>query len=76
MVAMNDHLPEIILKYGNKHTIDTFKERTAYVPTENSDDDASEEETSAPFQSALAASKVNNLKDGTSSSNSTKNGGT
>ncbi len=37
MRAINSHLPLIITRYANTHTVETFKERTAFVNDSGSD---------------------------------------
>ena len=37
-LLMNLNLDLMILKYGNRHTLDNFKGRTPYIDSQNSDD--------------------------------------
>ena len=37
-MVVNNNLDLMILKYGNRHTIENFKGRTPYIDSQNSDD--------------------------------------
>lgn len=45
LLLINRHLNVIITKYGNSHTIKTFKGRTAYVDQSNSDSGSNKDNT-------------------------------
>ena len=53
MKIMNENLVIIVLKYGNAHTVETFKERTPYV--DSSDDNESKETSPKSKQSKTGA---------------------
>lgn len=42
---LNKNMNTIIVKYGNSHTIKTFKGRTAYVEQSNSDSGSNKDNT-------------------------------
>jgi len=51
ILLMNSNLVLLIQKYGNKHTIENFKGRTPYVPTnENSDSGSNNTPKSKPLE--------------------------
>lgn len=42
MRAINNNLPDIVSRYANKHTVENFKGRTAFVCDSGSDDESPE----------------------------------
>ena len=67
ILLMNSNLVLLIQKYGNKHTIENFKGRTAYVQASNDSDSESSTPKSKPSEKAknndfTTAVEINQIK--------------